>query len=174
MRATARLALILAVATLGSAAALGAQAQPHPVIPADAMGDPEQARVDYIEQCAGCHGVHGTTAPANLPELKGRVGWFMCTPESRAYLIRLPNVAHSRITDNAQLADLVNYVVFVLGEGSAPAGTRPFTANEVAHERQFVLANASLIAERARHAGEAVHQCHAPASLKLLYPGSPK
>ena len=96
------------------------------------MSDPELARGDYLENCAGCHGLDGSTAPASLPELRGRVGWFMCTPESRAYLLRLPNVAHSRITDNAELADMMNFVVFVLGAGSAPPGTKPFTAEEVA------------------------------------------
>ncbi|WP_292942296.1 cytochrome C [Novosphingobium sp.] len=136
------------------------------------MADPELAQSDFIEQCAGCHGVRGTTAPAHLPEIKDRVGWFMCTPESRAYLLRLPNVAHSRITDNAQLADLMNYVVFVLGGKSVPAGTKPFTGEEVAHERQFPLTSVSLQAERLRLAKVAIAKCRAPASLRLQYPGS--
>jgi hypothetical protein len=95
----------------------------------------------------------------------------MCTPDSRAYLIRLPNVAHSRLHDNAELADLMNYVVFVLGGNSVPAGTRPFTAEEVGRERQHALSNASLTDERLRHATAAVKQCHAPEDIKLLYPG---
>lgn len=136
------------------------------------MVDPELAQSDFIENCAGCHGLRGTTVPAHLPEIKDRVGWFMCTPESRAYLLRLPNVAHSRITDNAQLADLMNYVVFVLGGKSVPAGTKPFTGEEVAHERQFALTSVSLKAERLRLANEAIHKCRAPASLRLQYPGS--
>lgn len=135
------------------------------------MVDPDLARADYIENCAGCHGVNGNTVPAKLPELQGRVGWFMCTPEARAYLIRLPNVAHSRITDNERLADMMNYVVFILGEGSAPAGTKPFTTAEVAHERQFALSETSLTAERLRLAKQVIKVCNAPASIKLLYPG---
>lgn len=66
---------------------------------------------DYVEHCGGCHGVQGNSAPAAVPVLRGRIGWFLCTPQSRAYLIHLPNVAYSRITDNAQLADLVNFTV---------------------------------------------------------------
>ena len=148
-------------------------AQAHPD-PATTMTDPEQARIDYLENCAGCHGVTGDTVPAKLPELEGRVGWFMCTPEARAYLIRLPNVAHSRITDNDRLADMMNYVVFVLGEGSAPAGTKPFTTTEVAYERQFALSDRSLTAERLRLARQVVKVCKAPESIKLLYPGETK
>jgi hypothetical protein len=146
-----------------------------PDIPASVrplMIDPEQAQSDFIEQCAGCHGVRGTTVPAKLPEIKDRVGWFMCTPGARAYLLRLPNVAHSRITDNGQLADLMNYVVFVLGGKSVPAGTKPFTAAELAHERQFPLTSGSLKAERLRLANESIRKCRAPASLRLQYPGS--
>lgn len=145
---------------------------PHAALAAPLMADPEQARADYVENCAGCHGLHGSTVPAKLPELAGRVGWFMCTPEARAYLIRLPNVANSRITDNAQLADMMNYVVFELGKGSVKPGTRPFTAEEVAYERKFALSDRSLSAERLRLAKQVVQRCHAPESIKLLYPGA--
>lgn len=134
------------------------------------MEDPALARSDYLEQCAGCHGVNGSTAPAQLPELRGRVGWFMCTAEARAYLLRLPNVAQSRIKDDRELADMMNFVVFVLGEGSAPAGTKPFTAEEVARERRLALTTTALTVERARQADAVIRKCHAPASLRLLYP----
>ena len=160
--------------TLGAGAlafGLTLHAAPAQIDPHSVMSDPAQARSDYIEHCGGCHGIRGDTVPAHLPELEGRVGWFMCTPEARAYLIRLPNVAHSRITDNAELADMMNYVVFVLGEGSAPVGTRPFTADEVAHERVHALTNMNLTAERLRLANQLVHQCHAPESIRQLYPG---
>lgn len=167
------LATAAAAALAGMAAVHAAPGAPaHPGFdPHTIMADPDQARADYVEQCAGCHGVRGDTVPARLPELEGRVGWFMCTPEARAYLIRLPNVAHSRIADNAQLADMMNYVVFVLGEGSAPAGTAPFTADEVARERKLALTNKNLTAERLRLANQIVQQCHAPASIRQLYPG---
>ncbi|EGD59241.1 hypothetical protein Y88_1303 [Novosphingobium nitrogenifigens DSM 19370] len=155
----------------GNLHAAPGEAHPAPLDLHALMSDPDQARIDYIEQCGGCHGVRGDTVPAHLPELEGRVGWFMCTPEARAYLIRLPNVAHSRIKDNAELADMMNYVVFVLGEGSAPAGTKPFTTEEVAHERQFALTNKNLTAERLRLTTDLVRKCRAPESIKQLYPG---
>src|ERR1700749_4267327 len=69
------------------------------------------AQSDYTENCGGCHGFDGDSEPADIPVLKDRVGYFMCTREGRDYLIRLPNVAHSRITDPQELADLVNFVV---------------------------------------------------------------
>jgi hypothetical protein len=177
MKLSARLVTAAALVCAASFGALRA-AEPDnhsPDIPAAVtamMEDPELAQSDFIEQCAGCHGVRGSSVPAHLPELKDRVGWFMCTPDSRAYLLRLPNVAHSRLTDNRQLADLMNYVIFVLGGRSAPAGTKPFTADEVARERQFALTSGSLAAERLRLANVAIRKCHAPASLRLQYLGS--
>ncbi|WP_288115367.1 cytochrome C [Novosphingobium sp.] len=134
-----------------------------------ALSDPDLARSDYVEHCAGCHGVHGLSAPAKLPELRGRVGYLMCTDETRAYLLRLPNIAKSRITDNQQLADLLNFMVFALGGESVLAGTTPFTAAEVERERRFALTDASLVAERKRHVATAIRRCGAPASLRELY-----
>jgi hypothetical protein len=80
---------------------------------------------DYVEHCSGCHGMQGNSAPAEIPVLRDRVGYFMCTREGREYLIRLPNVAYSAITDDQQLADMMNFVVFGLGGNSAPKFTRP-------------------------------------------------
>lgn len=159
-----------ALILLGATAALHAALPPMGPLPA-AITDPVMARADYVEQCAGCHGVSGSTAPAKLPELRGRVGWFLCTPQARAYLIRLPNVAHSRISDNQQLADMMNYVVFGLGGASTPAGSAPYTAEEVTRERRQALATTTLKAERARQVESAIRRCGAPASLRLLYPG---
>ncbi len=162
--------LIGSLVLLGAVGIGRAALPPMGLLPA-AITDPDLARSDYVENCGGCHGVQGSAAPAQLPELRGRVGWFLCTPQSRAYLIRLPNVAHSRITDNQQLADLVNFVVFGLGGASVPAGRKPFTAAEVMQERKFALSSASLTAERARHVEAAIRTCKAPADMRLLYPG---
>jgi hypothetical protein len=134
-------------------------------------GEMNQAQSDYVEHCGGCHGIGGDAAPADLPTLKGRVGWFLCTPEGRSYLIRLPNVSRSRISDNDQLADLLNFMVFGLGGGSAPAGARPFTAAEVARERGSPFTSVSLIETRRLLVEKLIRQCRAPASLRLMYPG---
>ena len=137
-----------------------------------AIGDPELAKADYVEHCAGCHGVQGLSAPAKLPELRGRVGYMMCTVDTRAYLLRLPNIAKSRISDNQQLADMLNFMVFGLGGTSVLPGTKPFTAAEVGYERQFALTSASLVRERKRHVETAIGKCGAPASFRNFYSGN--
>jgi hypothetical protein len=129
------------------------------------------AQSNYVEHCGGCHGIQGDAAPAKLPSLRGRVGWFMCTPEARTYLMRLPNVARSRITDNQDLADLLNFMVFSLGGPSTPKDAKPFTAAEVARERQSPYTSVSLVKVRATMVDTLIKRCGAPASLKLMYPG---
>jgi len=129
------------------------------------------AESDYVEYCSGCHGMQGNSAPAEIPVLRDRVGYFMCTKEGRDYLIRLPNVAYSAITDNQELADMMNFVVFGLGGSSAPKGTRPFTAAEVGRLRAQALGTQSLIAARAAVVGKLISSCAVPESMKFFYDG---
>jgi hypothetical protein len=154
------------MATLLFAAAAG-QTQPElPLLTA-----PES---DYVEYCSGCHGMQGNSAPAEIPVLRDRVGYFMCTKEGRDYLIRLPNVAYSAITDNQQLADMMNFVVFGLGGNSAPKGTRPFSAAEVSRLRAQALGTQSLIAARAHVVDKLIADCAVPQSMKFFYDGQPQ
>ena len=126
---------------------------------------------DYVEHCSGCHGMQGDSAPAEIPVLRDRIGYFMCTREGREYLIRLPNVAYSAIADNQELADMMNFVVFGLGGASAPKGTKPFAAAEVAKLRTRALATESLIEARAEIVAGMVGRCSVPQSINYFYDG---
>jgi hypothetical protein len=145
-----------------------------PVAPPPYPREMNLAQSNYVEHCGGCHGVQGDAAPAELPTLKNRVGYFMCTPQSRAYLLHLPNVARSRITDNDDLADLLNFMVFGLGGRSTSPSARPFTGTEVARERQFPLNSVSLAKTRGAIVETVIKRCGAPASLRLMYAGQGK
>ena len=159
---------IVAAALLMSAVA----AQAAPLLP-ELKGLPELTtpQSDYVEHCSGCHGMQGNSAPAEIPVLRDRVGYFMCTREGRDYLIRLPNVAYSAISDNQELADMMNFVVFGLGGNSAPKGTRPFTSSEVARLRTRALATQSLIALRAEVVAKLGTGCAVPDSMNFFYDG---
>ena len=158
---------IAAVLALGAVAANAA-----PPLP-ELKGLPELTtpQSDYVEHCSGCHGMQGNSAPAEIPVLRDRVGYFMCTRQGRDYLIRLPNVAYSAISDNQELADMMNFVVFGLGGNSAPKGTKPFTASEVARLRTKALATQSLIAIRAEVVGKLNTGCAVPDSINFFYDG---
>ena len=141
---------------------------------APAMPELTTPESDYVEYCSGCHGMQGNSAPAEIPVLRDRVGYFMCTKEGRDYLIRLPNVAYSAIADNQELAEMMNFVVFGLGGNSAPRGTKPFTAAEVGRLRAKALGTQSLIAARAAVVDKLVSTCAAPESMKFFYDGEPR
>jgi hypothetical protein len=126
---------------------------------------------DYVEHCSGCHGMQGNSAPAEIPVLRDRVGYFLCTREGRDYLIRLPNVAYSAITDNQELADMMNFVVFGLGGNSAPKGAKPYTAQEVRRLRSQALATQSLVAARKDVVGKMMGRCNVPKSMNYFYDG---
>lgn len=164
--AAAAIALALHAGTLAQGAAPNTTTAPPPY-----PREMNLAQSNYVEHCGGCHGIQGDAAPADLPSLRGRVGWFMCTAEGRAYLLHLPNVARSRITDNDDLADLLNFMVFGLGGASTPKDARPFTGAEVARERAFPLTSLSLVKTRATLVSKLVRKCGAPTSLRLMYPG---
>ena len=150
-------------------AACAANAAPLPEL--KGVPDLTTAQSDYVEHCSGCHGMQGNSAPADIPVLRDRVGYFMCTPQGRDYLIRLPNVAYSAISDNQELADMMNFVVFGLGGKSAPRTAKPFTASEVARLRTRALATESLIAARADVVSKLGSGCAVPESLKFFYDG---
>lgn len=157
---------------LGLAGLLAAVAAAHPVVSQErpVMDDASvSARSDYIEHCGGCHGIKGSSSPARVPILRDRVGYFMCLPEARDYLVRLPNVAHARIEDPAELANLVNYVVFSIGGRSVRSDTRPFTPGEVERLRRTPLQNVSLVAERRRLVENLIAQCGAPVALRVPF-----
>jgi hypothetical protein len=124
---------------------------------------------DYVEHCSGCHGMQGDSAPAQVPVLRDRVGFFMCSKEGRDYLIRLPNVAFSAISDNQELADMMNFVVFGLGGQSTPKGAKPFRAAEVAKLRTQALATQSLIKTRETIVDNLIHNCAVPNTMSLFY-----
>jgi hypothetical protein len=120
----------------------------------------------YLERCGGCHGIQGASAPSQVPSLRGQVGYFLCMPEARAYLIRLPSVATSPLSDR-ELADLMNFVVFDLGGAAgAPREYDKFTETEVHDLRQRPLKDAALTKYRAGLVEQLITRCNAPATLR--------
>jgi hypothetical protein len=90
----------------------------------------------------------------------------LCTPEARAYLIRLPAIANASLSDSA-LADLMNFVVFDLGGAQDVASKyRTFTAREVGDLRARPLDTIALTAYRATLVEDLISRCGAPVSLR--------
>ena len=88
------------------------------------------AAEDYSRNCQGCHGHLGVSV-AEVPALRSRVGYFTHTLACRAYLVQVPNVLQSPLSD-ARLAGLLNWLLDEYSREQLPPDFQPYTADEIA------------------------------------------
>jgi len=141
---------------VAAAAALLAPAQPKAEVP-----QATRAQTNYLIGCAGCHGIQGIAESKVVPQLRDKVGHFLCSEAGRAYVVQLPNTAFADVTD-AELADMMNFVMFGLG-GESSRGGRPYTAEEVGRLRRQPLVRDQLLATRASVIAGLPERCRAVA-----------
>ncbi len=96
--------------------------------------------VNWQLQCAGCHLEDGRGARANdVPRLQGFVGRFLEVDGGREFLLRVPGVSQSALSD-AETAALLNWIIADgMAGASRPADFQPFTEAEVARLRHQAL-----------------------------------
>jgi mono/diheme cytochrome c family protein len=102
--------------------------------PADAPAgvlNPQLAWQNWTLNCQGCHRMDGTGSDTTAPSLAGTVAKFLWVPGGREYLIRVPGVATSGLSD-ADLADVLNWMLWRFDKEHLPATFKPFTAAEIA------------------------------------------
>ena len=76
---------------------------------------------NYVLRCAGCHGMGGAGAPsAGIFDFNGMVGAFAGIDEGRTYLMHVPGVSGSGLSD-AEIAAVMNYVMETWAGDSLPA-----------------------------------------------------
>lgn len=124
----------------------------------------DRAQTLFVLHCGGCHGTLGNSPPASVPVLRGRAGYFLCTRKGREYLARLPNIAFSPLGDE-ELAQVLNFVAFRLGDTEPAKPARPFDASEVAQLRRQPLNRDGLVAYRREVVGGLVRECGATRRL---------
>lgn len=103
-------------------------------LPLSAVCADDAVRSNYLLACRGCHLADGGGVPPEVPSLRETLGAFAATPAGREYLIRVPGVSRSRLTD-AELADVINWVLIEFNAASLPTNFEPFSAAEVAAAR---------------------------------------
>jgi mono/diheme cytochrome c family protein len=118
----------------------------------------------FNANCAVCHRANGAGNPGLAPPVIADAPRFLATAEGRRQLAMTVlygmygeiTVAERRYNfkmpefsrfDDAQLAEVLNYVVFDLGR--ADAALQPLSADELAHERTRVVDGAAVRAHRA-------------------------
>lgn len=160
---SSRLALRLSLCCLaGAGAAAGATVPPQsPVSRLTAV------QVAYLTSCGGCHGIEGVSAPQAVPTLRHLTGSFLCTREGRQFIVRIPDVALSSLSDQ-MLTRVMNWVVFDLG-APVPAGreAHPYTVAEVARLRQEPLTQTGLTPYREKVVAHVQARCGAPVGLSV-------
>jgi hypothetical protein len=148
------------------ASALGATPRPMPIAARPTPRLPA-AQVAYLTSCGGCHGIEGKSAPGAVPTLRGLAGTFLCTRQGRDFIIRLPDVALTPLSDRA-LTEVMNFVVFDLGSPVAAGGrAERYTVAEVARLRRHPLTDTGLTAYRNRVVAGLASRCRVPRGLNV-------
>ena len=91
----------------------------------------QKAHFDYLMNCQGCHGPDGAgNAKREVPTLDD-VDRFLKLPEGREFLIRVPGMSRSPLSD-ADLANLANWMMQEFGGADGTMPFEPFEEAEVA------------------------------------------
>lgn len=119
-------------------AALSIAALPPPAAAADSeppgVENTQRAWQNWTLNCQGCHRLDGTGSATTSPSLAGTVAKFLWVPGGREYLGRVPGVATSPLS-NADLAELVNWMLWRFDRQNLPATFEPYTAAEIGQLR---------------------------------------
>jgi hypothetical protein len=103
--------------------------------------------VNYMLHCMGCHTPDGRGEPGRVPSVRDTLVPFANTPAGRRFLVQVPGSAQSRLS-NAELAQVLNWMVGNLSAGPRPATFRRFTETEVAEYRRTPLMAVSAVRAR--------------------------
>ncbi len=88
----------------------------------------------YLLNCWGCHRANGEGIAGTAPPLRDAAD-FLRVKGGREYLIEVPGVAESALTD-AQVAEVMNWVIQNFSRDRVPADFTPYTAEEVHRSRE--------------------------------------
>lgn len=99
-----------------------------------------RAWVNYALRCQGCHLPDAAGMDGKVPRLKNFVGYFLHSDEGRKFIIQVPGVAKSTLSD-AELSELMNWIVHEFSAEQIPADFVPYTAEEVGRLRQHTEAD---------------------------------
>jgi hypothetical protein len=95
----------------------------------------ERGRIDYVLHCSGCHALDGTGVETKgIPQVKGRIGYFLRFPEGRAFLLQVPGLLAAGLSDE-RAAGVTNWMIEYFAGPSRPPEFIPYTAEEARRYR---------------------------------------
>ena len=109
-------------------------------LPLSAAAVDDEVRSNYLFACRGCHLADGSGVPPDVPSLRNTLGPLAASAEGRSYLVRVPGVLQSRLSDD-KLADVLNWVLTEFNADTLPKNFKPLTTREVAAARKQILAD---------------------------------
>jgi hypothetical protein len=98
-------------------------------------------------QCMGCHTPDGRGEPGHVPSIRNTLVPFANTAEGRKFLVQVPGSAQSKLSD-AELAEVLNWMIDNLSAISRPPQLRRFTGGEVAAYRRTPLVAVASVRAR--------------------------
>lgn len=98
-------------------------------------------------QCMGCHTPDGRGEPGHVPSIRNTLTPLANVAEGRKFLVQVPGSAQSKLSD-AELADVLNWMVANLSASPKPREFRKFTAAEVAGYRRTPLVAVGAVRAR--------------------------
>lgn len=101
-----------------------------------------EPKVDYQLNCMGCHLPDGSGQPGRVPSFRGTITRFSVLAKGREFIIRVPGVSQSALSDQ-EIALLLNWITANLSDEPLPPDFRAYTAAEVATFRHVPLAQVS-------------------------------
>jgi len=98
-------------------------------------------------QCMGCHTPDGGGEPGHVPSVRNTLTPLALTPEGRKFLVQVPGSAQSKLSD-AELAEVLNWMVNNLSANPMPQAFKRFTASEVASYRRTPIVAVGAVRKR--------------------------
>lgn len=106
-----------------------------------------QPAVNYQIRCMGCHLADGSGTPGRIPSVRRSLVLFSAAPEGRDYVVRVPGVAQSPLSD-ADTAALLNWMARNLSDVKVPGNYVDYSEAEVHGLRDRPLAQVKAIRAR--------------------------
>ena len=118
-----------------------------------------QPLVNYQLRCMGCHLADGSGQPGRVPSIRRSLVLFSASAAGRDYVVRVPGVAQSPLSDE-DTAALLNWMAKNLSDLKLPPGFADYSAAEIHGLRDRPLVQVGAL--RARLLKAAATKPHLP------------
>jgi hypothetical protein len=89
-------------------------------------------------ECQGCHLADGSGGLNSIPALHNNVAKFPAVPGGREYLVQVPGVASSSLSDQ-EITAVLNWMLMKFGPAEWATRYAPYTVEEVSTLRKHPL-----------------------------------